>query len=149
MIDNRIFKDYNDLILDTGIYIEYFGPKETELKKILRKELFFEESKITLYGHYLLKSEIFYIICRKIGEKKTFKILNEIDQFIKFVSGEFLYHFAGQIRCRFPIALSDCFSIALSHLHDCPVLFLEEKELSKNIAKEINKEFEVQIFIIS
>lgn len=149
MINIEIFKEHNDIVLDTGIYIKYFEPKENELKKTLREQLFSEKSNTTLHGHYLLKSEIYYIMCRKIGKDKAEKILDEIKEFINFINGEFLYQIAGQIKCKFPIALSDCFSISLSHFQNCPVLFLEEKELNEKIVQKINEEFNTQIYIVN
>ena len=149
MIDIEFFKDHNDIVLDTGIYINYFEPKKNELKRTLREQLFSEKSDTTLHGHYLLKSEIYYIICRKIGKDKAEKILDEIEEFINFINGEFLFQIASQIKCRFPIALSDCFSISLSHFINCPVLFLKEKELNEKIIEKINEEFNTKIYIVS
>lgn len=148
MIDIELFKEHTDIVLDTGIYIKYFEPKENELKKTLREQLFSEKSDTTLHGHYLLKSEIYYIMCRKIGKDKAEKILDEIKEFINFINEEFLYQIASQIKCKFPIALSDCYSISLSHFQNCPVLFLEEKELNEEIFNKINKEFNTQIYIV-
>jgi hypothetical protein len=149
MINIEIFKEQKDIVLDTGIYISYFEPKENELKKILREQLFSKKSDITLHGHYLLKSEIYYIMCRKIGKDKAEKTLDEIKEFINFINGEFLYQVAAQIKCKFPIALSDCFSISLSHFQNCPVIFLKEKELNEEIVKKINEEFNTQIYIVN
>jgi len=149
MFDTELFKDHNDVVLDTGIYIKYFEPKKNELKRTLREHLFSEKSDTTLHGHYLLKAEIYYIMCRKIGRDKAEKILDEIDEFIDFINGEFLYQIASQIKCRYPIALSDCFSISLSHFKNCPVIFLKEKELNEKMIKKINEEFNTKIYIVS
>ncbi len=148
MIDEQILKEYNDVILDTGIYIEYFQPKENKLKKSIRELLFSEDSLITIHSHYLLKSEIYYIMCRYLGRKKAENLIKEIEDFINFISGDFLYQIAGQIKCEYPIALSDCYSIASGVIQDCPILFLKEKELSDEIVKKINDQFNSKIYLI-
>ncbi|NVM36539.1 MAG: hypothetical protein HWN81_13160 [Candidatus Lokiarchaeota archaeon] len=149
MIDVEIFKDYNDIIIDTGIYIEYFKQGETELKKILREHLFSENSEITIKGHYLIKAEIFYIMCRKIGKDKAENIIKDIEEYINFISGEFLYQIAGKIKCKYPIAICDCFSISLGISQDCPIFFLKERELSEEVINKVNKEFKAKIYTVS
>ncbi len=149
MINIEIFEECNDIILDTGIYIEYFKQGEKELKKTLREQLFSENSEITINGHYLMKAEIFYIICRNIGKNKAEKIIKDIEEYINFIGGEFLYEIAGKIKCKYPIAISDCFSISLGIFLDCPIFFLKERELSEGIINKINEDFKVKIYTVS
>jgi len=149
MIDIEIFKDYNDIVIDTGIFIEYFKQGERELKKTLREQLFSETSEITINGHYFIKAELYYIMCRKIGKVKAEKIIKDIEEYINFVSGEFLYEIAGEIKCKYPLAISDCFSISLGIFQDCPIFFLKEKELSEEIINKINEEFKTKIYAVS
>ncbi len=149
MINIEIFKEYNDIILDTGILIKYFKQGESELKKTLREQLFSENSEITINGHYFIKAEIYYIMCRKIGKVKAEKIINDIEEYINFISGESLYETAGRIKCKYPLALSDCFSISLGIFRDCPIFFLKEKELSEGSINKINEEFKAKIYTVS
>ena len=149
MIDIEIFKDYNDIVIDTGIFIEYFKQGERELKKTLREHLFSETSEITINGHYFIKAEMYYIMCRKIGKVKAEKIIKDIEEYINFVSGEFLYEIAGEIKCKYPLAISDCFSISLGIFQDCPIFFLKEKELTEEIINKINEEFKTKIYAVS
>lgn len=149
MIDLEIFRESNDVILDTGIYIEYFKQGETELKKTLREQLFSENSEITINGHYLIKAEIYYIMCRKIGKDKAERIIKDIEEYINFISGEFLYQIACKIKCKYPIAISDCFSISLGIFQDCPIFFLKERELSEDIINKINEEYKSKIYAVS
>ena len=148
MIEEKIFKEFNELVLDTSIYIEYFKEEENEIKKILRKFLFNENSSIQLLGHYILKSEIYYILCRFLEKERINSIIKEIDKFIIFIGGEFLFQLAGEIKCKYPIALSDCFSIAIGIIYKCPVIFLKERELTEDRISSINQEFNVKIEII-
>ena len=149
MIDKSIIEGTEEIILDTGIYIEYFQAEESELKKDLRELLFQEDSKIRLQGHYLLKSEIYYIMCRSLGRERAEDLIEEIEEFINFIDCGFLYRIVGQIKCKYHIVLSDCYSIAVGVFQKCPVLFLKEKELSDEIVNDINEEFNVEIHILS
>lgn len=149
MIDKSIIEGTEEITLDTGIYIEYFQAEESELKKDLRELLFQEDSKIRLQGHYLLKSEIYYIMCRSLGRERAEDLIEEIEEFINFIDSGFLYRIVGQIKCKYPIALSDCYSIAVGVFQKCPVLFLKENELSDEIVNDINEEFNVEIHILS
>lgn len=148
MIDSNILDGTDELSLDTGIYIKYFQAGESELKKKLRGFLFHEDSNIRLNGHYLLKSEIYYILCRSLGRERAEEYLEQIEEFINFIENRYLYQIAGQIKCEFPIALSDCYSIAVGFLHSCPILFLEEKELSEEIITKIKEKYDVNIHVI-
>ncbi len=149
MIDIEIFKKYSDIVIDTGILIEYFKQGEIKLKKTLREHLFSETSEITINGHYFIKAEMYYIMCRKIGKVKAEKIIKDIEEYINFISGEFLYEIAGDIKCKYPLAISDCFSISLGIFQDCPIFFLNEKELSEGIIKKVSEEFKAKIYIVS
>jgi hypothetical protein len=149
MISKKFLREQEDIVLDSGIYIEYFTSKESKTKKMLRESIFVGDSKINLHGHYLLKSEIYYIICRFLGMEESEKIMKKIEVFINFIGGNFIYSTAGKIKCNFPIALSDCFSIATGIFFNCPILFLKETELSKTTVNKINSMFGSKIFVFS
>jgi hypothetical protein len=48
--------------------------------------VFNEASNITLYGHNLLKTEIYYIVCRKKGITEAKNILNKVESVINIIS---------------------------------------------------------------
>ena len=50
------------------------------------------------------------------------------------------------IKCKYPIAIPDCFSISLAIVQDCPVFFLQEKELSGELIEKIKMEFNADIY---
>ena len=149
MINKKILDGIDEISIDTGIYIKYFQEEENDLKKNLRKFLFHEKSNVRLYGHYLLKAEIYYILCRSLGREQAEEIIKEIEEFINFIDSGFLYQIAGQIKCEYPIALPDCYSIAVGFLHSCPILFLKEEELSDEIINKIKENYNVDIYVIS
>ncbi|MHA1336189.1 MAG: hypothetical protein ACTSPW_10665, partial [Promethearchaeota archaeon] len=58
----------NKIVLDTGVLIEYFKADQNKIKHILRETLFNENSNTKIYMNYIIKSEIYYILCRALGK---------------------------------------------------------------------------------
>ncbi|MHA1657883.1 MAG: PIN domain-containing protein [Promethearchaeota archaeon] len=119
MIVKDLIKNSKKLVLDTGIYIEYFKTKEDKIKEYLRKTLFTDESEVKIYANYILKSEIYYVLCRALGKEKAGELLNEIELFLIFEESKNLYELAGQIKCKYSISLADCYSIATGIIQNC------------------------------
>ncbi len=138
----------NKIVLDTGVLIEYFKADQNKIKHILRETLFNENSNTKIYMNYIIKSEIYYILCRALGKQKAIELLDEIESFFLFEESKKIYELAGQIKCKFPISLADCYSIATGLVQDCPIFFMKEEELSENMVRRINHEFKAKIYII-
>ena len=138
-----------NLILDTSVLIGYFTEEPLSIISLLDTFVFNEASNITLYGHNLLKTEIYYITCRKKGITEAKNILNKVESVINIIGESWLFEKAGQIKCKYSIAISDCFSLSLAYFQDCPVFFLKERELSEEMIKKINKDFNIKIHIVS
>ncbi|MHA1337804.1 MAG: PIN domain-containing protein [Promethearchaeota archaeon] len=145
----KIINQTNNLILDSSVLIGYFMDEKLSIIPLLDKYIFNENSSITLYGHNLLKAEVYYIICRKKNSSEASKVLNNIEKIMCIISELWLFKKAAQIKCKYPIAISDCFSISLGIFQNCPIFFLEERELSEDIVNKINKEFNARIYIVS
>lgn len=148
MNTEQILSKTHNLILDTSVLLGYFMNEAQEINKLLETYIFTHESKIILYGHNLIKSELFYITCREKGINEGELVLKKIESVINTISDTWIYKKAASIKCRYPIAISDCFSISLAILQECPVFFLPEYELSIDIADKINKEYNVKIHIV-
>ena len=144
----QILSETQNLILDTSVLLGYFMNEDREINKLLEAYMFTQDSKIILYGHNLIKSELFYIICREKGINEAEMVLEKIESVISTISDTWIYKKAASIKCRYPIAISDCFSISLAILQECPVFFLPEYELSRDVAEKISKEFNVRILIV-
>lgn len=144
----QILSETANLILDTSILLGYFMNEAGEINKLLEEYVFTQESKIILYGHNLIKSELFYITCRERGINEAEMVLEKIESIINTISDTWIFKKAASIKCRYPIAISDCFSISLAILQECPVFFLPEYELSLEIAEKINKDYDVKIHIV-
>jgi predicted nucleic acid-binding protein len=118
------------------------------INSILEDYIFKLDSKITLYGHSLIKAELFYITFRLKGLREAENLVKRLENIMNTISDIWLYKKAASIKCKYPIAISDCFSISLAILQDCPVFFLTEKELSGELIEKINKDYNVKIYWI-
>ena len=148
MNTKQILSETYNLILDTSILLGYFMNEGQEINSLLEEYVFTQESKIILYGHNLIKTELLYIICREKGMNDAEMVLKKIENIMNIISDTWLFKKAADIKCRYPLAISDCFSISLSLLQECPVLFLPEYELSRDTIEKINKEYHSKIHLI-
>jgi len=64
------------------------------------------------------------------------------------ISDTWLFKKAANIKCRYPIAISDCYSISLAILQESPVFFLPDVELSKEIVNKINRVYNAKVHIV-
>ncbi len=148
MNTKQILSEAYNLILDTSVLLGYFMNEGQEINSLLEEYVFTQESKIILYGHNLIKTELLYIICREKDMNDAEMVLKKIENIMNFISDTWLFKKAADIKCRYPLAISDCFSISLSLLQECPVLFLPEYELSRDTIEKINKEYHSKIHLI-
>ena len=144
----QILIDTPNLVLDTSVLLGYFISEVRDINFLLEEYVFTQESKILLYGHNLIKSELFYIICREKGMTEAEMVLKKTEGIMNTISDTWLFKKAANIKCRYPIAISDCYSISLAILQECPVFFLQEAELSRSIVNQINKEYNAKIQIV-
>jgi len=144
----QILIDTPNLVLDTSVLLGYFISEARDINSLLEEYIFTQESKIILYGHNLIKSELFYITCREKSMTEAEMILKKIEGIMNTISDTWLFKKAANIKCRYPIATSDCYSISLAILQECPVFFLPEVELSREIVNQINKEYNAKIQLV-
>ena len=144
----QILIDTPNLVLDTSVLLGYFMSEARDINSLLEAYVFTQESKIILYGHNLIKTEIFYITCREKGITEAEMVLNKTKGILNTISDTWLFKKAANIKCRYPIAISDCYSISLAILQECPVFFLPEVELSREIVDKINREYNAKIQIV-
>jgi len=144
----QILNETKILILDTSVLLCYFIDEIQDINALLEQYIFKPDSKITLYGHNLIKAELFYITCRLKGINEAVDLLNNLEKIMNSINDSWIYKKAANIKCKFPIAISDCFSIALANLLDCPVFFLPEQELQAKLIENINNTFNTEIHLI-
>lgn len=148
MSTKQILIDTPNLVLDTSVLLGYFMSEARNINSLLEAYVFTQESKIILYGHNLIKSEIFYITCREKGITEAEMVLKKTEGIMNTISDTWLFKKAANIKCRYPIAISDCYSISLAILQECPVFFLPEVELSREIVDKINRKYNAKIQIV-
>ena len=144
----QILINTSNLVLDTSVLLGYFTDEKLEINSLLDEYVFTEESKITLYGHNLIKSKLYYIICREKGIDEAEVILKKLRGIMNTISDTWLFKKAANIKCSYPIAISDCYSISLAILQECPVFFLPEYELSEETVNQIKKVYNAEIELV-
>jgi len=144
----QILIDTPNLVLDTSVLLGYLMSEARDINSLLEAYVFTQESKIILYGHNLIKSEIFYITCREKGMTEADIVLKKTEGIMNTISDTWLFKKAANIKCRYPLPISDCYSISLAILQECPVFFLPELELSREIVDKINREYNAKIQIV-
>jgi predicted nucleic acid-binding protein len=144
----QILNETHNAILDTSVLLCYFIDDVQDINSILEDYIFNMDSRITLYGHNLIKTELFYITCRLKGMSEAENLIKKLENIMNTISDIWLYKKAASIKCKYPIAIPDCFSISLAILQDCPVFFLPEKELQGDVIEKIKKDYNAKIYKI-
>ena len=144
----QIISDTPNLVLDTSVLLSYFMNEARDINSLLDDYVFTQESKIILYGHNLIKTELLYVICREKDMTEAEMVLKKTAGIMNIISDTWLFKKAANIKCRYPIAISDCYSISLAILQECPLFFLPEVELSREIVEKINREYNAKIQIV-
>jgi len=122
--------------LDSSILIRYFYLKD-------KKTQFLIDNGIT---NIVALSECYYIICRKEGNDHSLKYIDELINLVKLIPSEQIIKIAGQFKCKFPIALADCWTLATAFSLGIKAIFaFKERELIDNL-KDISKEVKIEFF---
>ncbi len=143
-----LLKVSNYIVLDTGVLVAYLLEEDKVLQSLLDQYIFCEESQIALITNRWNKVELSYIYCRYHGKQKTKLFMQNFSKNFHILSNNDLDVLAGDLKCQFPIALADCFSIASSILMKCPVVFHHEQELTEKILDSLKETYSIEIFII-
>ncbi|MHA1673072.1 MAG: hypothetical protein ACTSYI_05540, partial [Promethearchaeota archaeon] len=122
--------------------------EEQQLQTLLDQYIFCEESKIEILTNRWNKVELSYIYCRNHGKQKTKKFMKDFLKNFQILDRLELDDLASDLKCQFPIALADCFSIASSIIIGCPVVFYHEQELTEKIIEALVETYSIEILII-
>jgi hypothetical protein len=90
----------------------------------------------------LVATELKYITCRKFGFERAKEI---VDSFLKnFIipPERELRNEASKLKCRLPVSLADCYSLAISKLNSIPIYFKKKREITDNI--QLFAKFEIR-----
>ncbi|MGQ9469448.1 MAG: PIN domain-containing protein [Nitrososphaerales archaeon] len=134
-----------NLTLDTSVMVEYLigsklGEKVRDYFANLKPD---ERAYCSLYT----LSEIFYIMCRLKGKKFAHEKIDQmlLSNMISIHSSIELAMKTGELKCERAISLADCSSIATAVITNTKVVFTEEEELKREIAR---KPFELEIIFL-
>ena len=113
--------------LDTSFLIFHYYRPGVQTTKILCNGVL---NHVTL-------SETLYVLCRKESISRSAEYIKQIvKQSYSIVPSEDLMGLAGQFKCRFPIALADCWTLATARQNQIPCLFaMREDEIIKQLVK--------------
>jgi len=139
-------------IVDTSVLVEYLSleptsPRDAAFGHYL-EEIVLESKKYQiLYISSMTKTELLYISCRAQGWERARTLVKKfLNNFIELHTPE-IDELAAQIKSQCPIALSDCFSIAIGSFLALPVYFMKERELTGEIQSTIKEKFDVNLMV--
>lgn len=141
-------KNATDCVLDAGLLLRYFSKTSSFLQEWLDANFFTKDANIMLHCHIISRTEVYYITCRDIGVEEAKKLLEKLDLLVVVHNESMLAEMAGKVKCAHSIALGDCFSIATAQMLKCPVLFKQERELTKEVVTSLQQKFGVQAIIL-
>ena len=147
MNESNFLSNTTDIILDTGIILNYLTDPDADSTKWLDNNILVEESFFTIHSHQINKIELLYLTCREKGIEEASKLIKSIEEFIYFHDELELNELVWKIKCKYCIALADCFTIATGLFLESPIFFKKEKELTKAVINSLKKDFNVNIVI--
>ncbi len=96
------------------------------------------EGSVEAYAARLSLTEAFYVACRLWGRERAEERVNLLLEsgVVEIVEDEKLWEYAGDCKCRIPIALGDCYTLATAKLYAAKPLFLRpEREIMENLER--------------
>ena len=144
----NLLKKSDLLVLDTGVLVEYLLGEDQPLQNLLDQYIFCDESRIEILTNRWNKVELSYIYCRHHGKHKTKQFIQDFLKNFQILDTIDLDKLASDLKCQFPIALADCFSIASSIIVECPVVFYHEQELTEKIIETLVETYTLELLII-
>jgi predicted nucleic acid-binding protein len=121
--------------LDGGALIELC--LETSAGEMLRGAL--KSGKVVAYTHDMAVVEALYILCRKVGWEEAKRSVDSLllSGFLNVEAMSGLSEEASKIKCKKPIAVSDCLTLALAIRKGMTALFADrEAELLRQMERE-------------
>jgi predicted nucleic acid-binding protein len=139
--------------VDTGIIIEYLSlrKEKTEEQKFLEQletTILESEKYRVLYIPAIVKTELLYITCRLKGWNESQTIINDLLANFVVLRIPDLDEIAASIKCRVPIALADCYTLAVGKYLSIPAYFIKEQELTPENQEILTKELSVDLKVI-
>ena len=88
-------------------------------------------------------TELKYLLCRKFDFKKANQLVNDFTSNFIIRDERTIRDTAAQFKCKFPIALSDCYSLALAKMENAQIYMKKEREI-EDIIKALLLEVQIK-----
>jgi len=111
--------------LDSSVLLfDYFAGRPEKTAELVRNSLL----------NLVALSEALYIICRIDGIERAQGFMEECAKEATVVPSERVAPLAGHLKCRYPISLADCWTLATGKAFDAPCVFaFRETEIVRNL----------------
>ena len=134
---------YQEIAIDTAPFVDHLT--KTQFGAKFKEKIVESKGVKRLYISGNTASEIFYILCRQLGNSIAKQKIDILLECVEVIEGREIQILAGKYKCVRSISLSDCFTLAVAEKLDIPALFRKERELVNEIKK---KKFEIEIVFI-
>ena len=139
-----LLKQYQgSIVLDTGLFIEFY--ENSKIGNFVRDHIIQNMNIDQILIHDLLISEIYYILCRKLGKEAAYHYMENLLSIATVEDSSELRIAGAQIKCERSISLSVSYACAIAAIYEVPVFFKEERELEKEKTRE---EFDFDLYLI-
>ncbi len=140
-----VIEKYHDtaIVVETGAIIEFL--EDSELGRAFSASILENSRFLRYYISPLTDTELKYIFCRRNGYLEAKKIVSNLLKNFIICSEDLLREEAIRLKCKFPISLADCYSIAVGIILEIPVCMKKEEEINR-ISSELISLVEI-IFI--
>jgi len=104
---------------------------------------------VVAHTHELAITEVLYLLCRRIGFDKAKSHVDNLilSGLVDLEPTADLMETAGRLKCQYPIALADCYTLALAERHHLAALF---RERETELVREMKRiPFEVVLVFLS
>ncbi|MBD3256434.1 MAG: PIN domain-containing protein [Candidatus Lokiarchaeota archaeon] len=141
MEKERNILEENKIAIDTGVFIEYI--EKTRYGKKFKNSVLMDPGINEYHISPLVETELNYLFCRKWGDKQGFLMVKKMLTGYSIQSESYLREEASRFKCKYPISLSDCYSLSVAKLKTIPIYFKMEEELDTNF-DALSEEVEIR-----
>jgi len=134
------------MVFDTSVLIEILFA--TDVGNELIDNIL--NNNIKPYTTTLNITEALYVTCRLLGMREARKRIELLlnSGYFKTVSSDNVNFEAAECKCKFPISIVDCHTLALARKYEIPVLFYRLEEEFKLVINEIKAWINNEIYFL-
>lgn len=120
------------VVFDAGVIL---GILDGELGRLAEEVA---SGRLAPYITAINMAEVHYVLCRRLGPQTARSVVEGLlnSRVVKLVEAPDLHRLAADCKCRLPIALGDCYAIALARLMGTKAYFRREKEIVEALERD-------------